>query len=54
MSLARLGVKKNQYKNEFYFLHVSNKQTANEIKTIPFIIAPNRIRYLGINVKEMR
>lgn len=46
--------KKNQYKNEFCFLHASNKQTTNEINTIPFIIAPNRIKYLGINVKEMR
>lgn len=33
------------------FLYTNNGQSDNEIKTIPFILAPKRMKLLGINLK---
>ena len=49
------GYKINRQKS-VVFLHVNNALTEREIKkTVPFIIASRRIKYLGINItKEVK
>lgn len=41
-------------KKSIAFLHTSNEQVKFEINnTVPFILAPSNIKYIGINLTSM-
>ena len=43
----------NRKNKSVAFLHTNNEQSEKEIKkTIPFTIAPKRLKYLGINLTK--
>ena len=49
MNIVKLQDIKSTHKNPFAFLHTNNEKIEREIKeTIPFTIAMERIKYLGI------
>jgi hypothetical protein len=44
---------KNQHRKSLAFLYTNNEQTEKEyMKTIPFTIASNKIKYLGVNLTK--
>ena len=51
MNLAKLQDKKSIHRNHFAFLYINNEKSEREIKeSIPFIIASEIIKYVGINL----
>ena len=53
MNLAKLHDKKSMHKNHLHFYILAMKKSEREIKeSIPFTIATERIKYLGINLPK--
>ena len=56
MNLAKFQDTKSVHRNHLHFYILNNENSEREIKeSIPFIIVPKRIKYLGINLpKEIK
>ena len=53
MNLAKFQDTKSVHRNHLHFYILNNENSEREIKeSIPFIIVPKRIKYLGINLPK--